>query len=588
MKHFWLGKWASSGDAQRAVEVLRDDDGDERFIVLISDEDRLDEAQVLICHIGFSNDPKACNRWRSRGFPMVDATIVLAGERLDVYSAYFSRNEESMQYGKRLLSIEGVRFEQAADSAPDSLETYRQLRETPQPFSSATRLLQQHVRWDMGRSHVKKAGAGPQIISATPVRLPSLAQLGDKPTNIPHAWTGLYEEPGTHAEEPGTHAVASATRSDLDRGRSYPNAAFRFSDIEVLAIRIELGQHALVQAGLNEWIEPLNFPPPRGSHRGFKFQVASTVIQVILLRYGRMETVEGESTAGYQSQHELVVRLLVGKVDAGRGGKVYDLAVHTPAIFVDNTWSKVIGRDLQGFEKCLADFCVTEDTGYSRLNPDGGLAGGAIGRPLSDITRIVLVDRASNDAMSHGQPLLDIVSPPDQGNWNKPQRSGTHMLMALPDQKLTWSLLRHRVRRLFSSSHLSQTKRPAWPGWRPGDLGGSQWFSDSLEDERLWRQLSEFDSIQATPVDDRGLAPAWISAVCKVKGLTSQLPSDGGDANKVKVTFYAPDSAPRGWQKLYGLLGPDNRTLEVADWYRSKFSMDLTGQDDLYGGHSDN
>ena len=61
-----------------------------------------------------------------------------------------------------------------------------------------------------------------------------------------------------------------------------------------------------------------------------------------------------------QSQHELVVRLLVGRVDDDTA-QAHAPAVYVPAIFVDNPWSKMLGRDAIGFDKRMAEFCVTRD-----------------------------------------------------------------------------------------------------------------------------------------------------------------------------------------------------------------------------------
>ena len=70
----------------------------------------------------------------------------------------------------------------------------------------------------------------------------------------------------------------------------------------------------------------------------------------------------------YQSQRELVVRILVGRVDDDTA-QARDAATYVPAIFVDNPWSKTIGRDLQGFAKCMANFCAERDGKRVRFAP---------------------------------------------------------------------------------------------------------------------------------------------------------------------------------------------------------------------------
>ena len=61
----------------------------------------------------------------------------------------------------------------------------------------------------------------------------------------------------------------------------------------------------------------------------------------------------------FQSQHELLIRMLVGRVDDDTG-QAHDPATYVPVLFVDNPWSKALGRDVQGFDKRLADFCTLE------------------------------------------------------------------------------------------------------------------------------------------------------------------------------------------------------------------------------------
>ena len=83
---------------------------------------------------------------------------------------------------------------------------------------------------------------------------------------------------------------------------------------------------------------------------------------VELLRYGKMklrQPLPSLRKDDYQSQHELLVRLLVGRVDDDTS-QARDAAAFVPIIFVDNPWSKVLGRGVQGFDKRMADFCVFE------------------------------------------------------------------------------------------------------------------------------------------------------------------------------------------------------------------------------------
>ena len=51
--------------------------------------------------------------------------------------------------------------------------------------------------------------------------------------------------------------------------------------------------------------------------------------------------------------------VLVGRVDDDTA-QAHDPAVFVPAIFVDNPWSKILGREVQGFDKRMADSALLE------------------------------------------------------------------------------------------------------------------------------------------------------------------------------------------------------------------------------------
>ncbi len=90
----------------------------------------------------------------------------------------------------------------------------------------------------------------------------------------------------------------------------------------------------------------------------FRYRVATPTLLIELLRYNRMRSKDPAPPMRLddsQSQHELVVRLLVGRVDDDTA-QASDPAVYVPAIFVDNAWSKALGRDMLGYDKRMADF----------------------------------------------------------------------------------------------------------------------------------------------------------------------------------------------------------------------------------------
>ncbi|MDB5947893.1 MAG: hypothetical protein JWQ33_2919, partial [Ramlibacter sp.] len=343
----------------------------------------------------------------------------------------------------------------------------------------------------------------------------------------------------------------------VNRRDLFGAAAFRFRDIEALYFRIDLEKRAGAEAFLDELISPLNFSLDQAGDfdPGFRYRVARHEIVIQLLRYGRMQLADDPppplDETDYQSQHELVVLVNVAKVDDGET-QMHDGAVYVPAIFVDNPWSKILGRDLQGFEKCLADFCVLKDGQALRLRPDGRLgAGDAASRPLADVGQINLVGVVSNEATSPSPPMLEISYPDGTGSWHAFRRLDPHDLNPLLAQ----------------------------PAWRLQD-SDSQKAGLGFTRLELQDRLDQFHSIQSTPVDDRQLQKAWISATCDISDRSDEAPSE-----MVELIFHALEAAPRGWRILCEMLGAKpggsvTLSIQTRDWYRSRFSMHLTGHDE--------
>ena len=164
----------------------------------------------------------------------------------------------------------------------------------------------------------------------------------------------------------------------FDRADYFVGSAFRFEEVEVLGFRIDLDRQGIetveeslemepdhrrterIDDILEEMIEPLNFHhgPRHVSH--FRYRPATRTVSLELLRYGRMRLKkewQDITVDDFQSQHELLIRVLVGRVDDDTG-QAHDPATYVPALFVDNPWSKALGREVQGFDKRLADFCI--------------------------------------------------------------------------------------------------------------------------------------------------------------------------------------------------------------------------------------
>lgn len=542
MQGFWLATWnapptatpagpsaaplASNRARRLAIEVLQEGD---RLVVLLSDADKLAASGTLECLIGFANGAPDCSLWRSRGFPMVEAAIRPQGTSLELFSPFFG-DDASMQYGKLLLGIDGVTFDAAAAGAGVALAaSYEQSQEAPDPGKPASFVLQKKVHWAMPRAQAKPMPVQPLTIRAPKTRSPSLLPLVDGPLAITHAWSGV-------CEGPPVPTFSAAPPKRVSRRDVFGAPAFQFQQVEVLGFRIDLQD-----ADLDALIAPLNAHPP-GEAPGFRYRVASPVVLIQLLRYGRMRLAGDPQPpldeTDFQSQHELVVRVDTGRIEDG-GMQMDDSAVHVPAIFVDNPWSKILGRDLQGFEKCLADFSVRDAGGtLLRLQPDGRRVPDGARADVSDIVRVHLVDLVSNDAAPSEHVLLEI-----------------------------------EMERLDADESQEQEAH-----------GGGQGDFDALPDfaeDAVPHGVDEFRSIQATPVDDRPLEKAWISATCAL----SDRADEKGQSAIARLTFHVPAGAPRGWVKLCELLGPPVQgkvTLDFdpAEWFRSRFSMDLTVHDE--------
>jgi hypothetical protein len=545
MQSFWLATWnaaatpvpagpsaaplAASRARRLAIEVLQEG---ERLVVLLSAADQLAAAGTLQCLIGFANSAPDCSLWRSRGFPMVEAAIRQQAGSLEIFTPFFG-DQPAMRYGQLLLAVDGVAFDADPPGAGLALAaSYAQFQEAPDPARPASFVLRRKVDWRMARSRTRMVPALPLTIRAPQTRSPSLVPLGDGPLAITHAWSGMCEG----APVP-TFAAQAATR--VPRRDVFGAPAFQFQEVEVIGFRIDLRGK-----DLNPLIAPLNAHPP-GRPPDFRYRVARPVVLIQLLRYGRMQ-LAGEpqpplDETDFQSQHELVVRVDTGRVQDGEV-ELHDPAVHVPAIFVDNPWSKILGRDLQGFEKCLADFSVRAAGGnLLRLQPDGRRFADGAHADLSDIVRVHLVDLVSQAAAPSQHVLLEIeMERLDDGD--------------------------ERARQL-------RDRRDADPDAR-----------DALRDfaeQRVEDGIDGFRSIQATPVDDRGLDKAWISATCELSDRADQK----GQAAIAHLRFHVPPGAPRGWVKLCELLGPPVqgkviRDFQPGEWFRSRFSMDLTVHDE--------
>lgn len=567
MPHFCLATWklaspvdrpglaaepiATLGTAAIALEVINDG---EFFAVLFSTVDDVEQPKKLECRIGFVNGTKACSVWRDRGFPLVDATIERKGNSLRVTTPHFAVEPGAMQYEDLFISIDGIRLDEGADPKATLQPSYNQSQEAPDAVSPATIVCRRGIQWRAERSKVaySKLAPGALRLDMISCRSPNLRPLMTGPIDGAHMWSGTMALP----EAP---AILEKGISRIDRADTFGVPAFRFENVEVVGFRIDLGGRREIADGLAKLIEPLNFHlnEDSGGHAAsdFQYRVANRTVLVELLRYGGMKLKSQDpplTLMDYQSQHELVVRVLVGRVDDDTA-QARNAATYVPAIFVDNPWSKIIGRDLQGFAKCMANFSAEQPDGTRiLLRPDGRIYGGGNEVPLTAVTRISSAERILGNLTTGDKTLLDIELPSEVvGNDDGFQTIDPGLAMAR-----------------FS---LADTR------WRQTDFDQAE-FRRSFATDVLRQNSRGFRSVQVSPVKDRGLPKTWIFGAFSIDDdLQMATPS-----RAATLAFHSPESAPSGWRKFCDLLRIADRPMgrpmifDPGNWYRLKFSMGLT------------
>lgn len=534
-----------------AVEVIRlvnrPGTAADDFAVLLSGADGKPLPESLDCRIGFINNARACLGWRDRGFPFVDAEITLdAAGMLTVRTPYYGSPGAQRELPE-LIRLGPVAFSSDANSQMELAPVYRQEQIAPDSAQPATLVRGREALWLPERSEVVALrNARLELKLAEELRSPSLKPLAEQTYPLSAAWSGEVKLPTQSYDLGlGTHVTP---RVDV-----FGVPVFRFDDVEAIGFRIDLPRDAGTRAELRKLIRALNFhraEEDRSQVPDFRYEPVGASLVVELLRYGKMRLLRQDAPLtldDFQSQHELVVRLVVGRVDDD-SDRARGQAVFVPAIFVDNPWSKIVGRDIQAIPKALAGFCIRTDQGWLALNPDGR-------RP----------DRQQDDEAP--EPLASI------GSIRLRETTGT------PPQ----------------DEMLSIECNPAWcQGWdsfeqvSPGSaiaqlaLDGSAWRWFDLSRLSYLAQFARiasgqlfngFRSVQASPLGAQPLGRAWVTGRFTVDELVSlSIP-----VGSVRLAFACPPGAPAGWKKVCRLLaGRPYYDLHTADWYRLKFSMTMS------------
>jgi hypothetical protein len=570
-----------SGEGQQeklaiAVDVWRLAD---EFAVFVSNADRVDDPRSLQCRLCFSNSAQTCDALRDRGFPALEAHAEWdeAAGVLKLFAPFFSDAERMEQPPREpLLALDAVRFELASGPDQEPVEiAYEQLQVAPARDQPDTKLAVQPARWStqrLTRPPAMRAGIPVATLSAryptlnplprrgerdpspasirSGVLVPATGQVGGLSAlvrNLPDRLPALAARPG---------AIGSRPARIIERSDAFFAPAYRFDDVEVIGFRIDLGEFGEsadeLLAGL---VEPLNFhfAESTGAMSDFRYRPASRTLMIELLRYGKMRLDRPTpplSNADYQSQHELLVRMLVGVVDDGTA-QARDPATFVPAIFVDNPWSKLLGREVQGFDKRLAHFCLRDHTA---LSPDGRLPNAGpqdAPQPLGRVAEVRLVDRLGQDARDTLPVLTLDCAPANYANWD--EFDPVDMRLAL-------------VNSAFFGAQ-----------WRQSDFDAVE-FRRSFARTVFTQSLLGFRSVQTSPVDSRRLDRAWITGRFTIDDVRVVFP-----AGIATLTLNEVESAPGAWNRLCRLLSGSATAAEIdlptGDWYRMKCSTDLRVDD---------
>lgn len=550
-----------------AIEIILDEANNE-FAVLFSTVDDANHPTKLVCQIGFANGSKSCSVWRDRGFPLVDAIINVNQDKgdLTVRAPFFLLDAPEMKYEAELISIKNILPLKDSGSSAQLTTSYEQKLLVPDSAFPATQFDEKAITWLPKRFDVKEHEQTQLHFKLASPRWPSLEDFkegGRKPNKI---WSGIVDLPKWPPPQFPPVPVKRASRPPI-----FGEAEFRFEDFELMGFRIDLtkcgtGDDKRLDDGLAGLVEPLNFhvnlPKDRISHStcsavsDFRYRPASRTLMLELSRYGKMKVKKASSPLtekDFQSQHELLVRLLVGRVDDDTA-QARDPATFVPTIFVDNPWSKVLARSVQGYDKRMANFCVMDNGTLKPLRPDGRLAGDKQPQPLASIAQIHL---AKETGKPSDQVLIELKCPYQHfDDWKAFDKINPNLV--------------------FGTFPFPPMR------WRQTDFDMAE-FRRSFARSAVAKTLSGFRSIQVSPIGERRLQQelkadtTWITGTFKFDNDLRVARPNG----TVSLTLHAERAAPTAWKTVCKLLGINeggkgSLSLPTGSWYRVRCSMDLS------------
>lgn len=513
------------------------------WLVLLSTQAPGDAAQRVLIALG--ERAARIDRLRELGFTAAEARIDVhddgqGGLRVEVLDPQCVTGEPQCW-----VRVHGVRL--LAPQVPDEpgpwLQQHRHAMAAPAP-EDPVRLVEREVCVVSTRRRRRRLNVPAQVellslgvVEGGALLRPwPLPQAWCERLDVPASWLAPHAGPGPDPALAQAGAVRRAARAPLLQACGY-----RFTNVEIVGFRIDLSQRDDVDATLAAMVEPLNFHhQARVSAWGaqaFRWRPAARVLVVELLRYGRMYWGEQAPTPDepWTAQHELLLRVLVGRVDDA-SSQARDPALFVPAIFVDNPWSRWIGRELQGFPKQLARFYG--DAGP--LDLSGHLCGQARPLPITQVTQVRLRPTFGLRHDSAGTQVLGIELPPGA------------------DDPALWA----DVRLLMGHAGLRDAR------WRQGDFVDSA-FRRGFAAQALGLDPARMPSVQVSPVDARALPRAWVEGTMLFDRMEAGVP-DG----VARLHLPRPSAAlPPAWAALSRLFPERVIALPTGSWYRARADL---------------
>ena len=552
--------------------------------VLISTADSGDDPHRLVCRAAYSNCIEWADRLREQGFRTVEASILWDDSvpRVRVFVPFFApdTNDHTARESTEFLTLR-IDVDPSAPKLPKKFgaPTYYQAKASPSMALPKTELAVLEAPSTFDRFGVNEVGAGGVSLTIAAARFPRLMPIAIENLPACKVWNGKISTwpPLTQASPPVGRAARSVISAKKDespkqvqtlppttslgrrrRDDELGPSAYVFKGVESIGFRIDASQiDDDFQDHLRGLLEPLNFHISEGHTSGlegvgttaFEYRAATSTVTFELLRYDKMLFDRSTGMLGpedYVSQHELVVRVLVGRVDDDTA-QARDPAIFVPAIFVDNPWSKLVGREMQGFDKVLADFCTASGPPLTMQGFEPGSAGGK--RKLGEVSEVRLVSNR-NFATDSSATLMQIAYP--------------HAAFDSDSAFGAFDLRSQLGSGFFSGSR-----------WRQDDFQATEFrrsFARSVIDDGLNR----FRSIQVSPIDERGLPKAWIRGSFELDDLRVTYPTGVST-----LTLKSPPGAPSAWRKLCNMFAGEPLSVTTGDWYRLRCSMKLTIADGL-------